>query len=80
MMNNNSIPKHLRWLAAYAKKRNEIENCIQAMEYASDLYDMETYMQVRERYKELTGFYPGKHRLSSLYGIMGRRDGNNGED
>ena len=37
-MNNNAIPKHLRRLESLAKKRKEIENCIQAMEYASDLY------------------------------------------
>ena len=59
-MNNNANPKHLRRLVAYAKKRNEIENCIQAMEYASDLYDVETYLKYRERYKELTGVYPGR--------------------
>lgn len=68
-MNNNAIPEHLRRLEALAKKRKEIENCIQAMEYASDLYDVETYLQYRERYKELTGYYPGKDLLNNKYGI-----------
>lgn len=76
-MNNNAIPEHLRRLEAYAKKRKEIENCIQAMEYASDLYDVDTYLQYRERYKELTGVYPGKQRKNSLYGQMDRKDENN---